>query len=327
MVKTKFISTESDHLSSVKTIVATDTRIWAAVAFWGRGIEEVFKTKPGCDTRVICNLNSGGCNPDVIKTLIDRYAKGAVRQLNNLHAKVVIGDSSALIGSANFSANGLGLEGAELTKWREASVLTSDPELYAHTEKWFEALWQASKSIETKDLTEAQHRWKLRRLLRKQKGQTFGGFIADMPPEVLASEKIYVTVWRDEASDRAHKSFNKFKKSHSGLNVGQFDFFEDATNLPPSGTLISVYLGARGAIKIEGLYLRKANLDPMGNKSNSIQIVEKKSDILGRVFSRVERDRLLLKISANVRLAWEREESGNGPVISLEEAIYGLKQI
>jgi hypothetical protein len=308
-------------------MVAADSRIWAAVAFWGRGIEEVFRTKAGCEVRIICNLESGGCNPEVIKTLIDGYSKGAVKQLNNLHAKVVIGDSSALIGSANFSANGLGLEGAELTKWREASVLTSDPELLAQTEKWFEGLWKVSKPIETRDLLEAQRRWDLRRLMRKQKGRPFGGFIADMPREILASEKISVIVWRDKASDKAQKTFSRFKKAHSGLNVGEFDFFEDATNLPSTGTLISVYFGARGAMTIDGLYLRKAKLDLPVEKFKSIQIIEKKDDILGRAFSQLERDKLLAKISANVRLAWELDGDGNGPVISLEEAIYGLKAI
>lgn len=326
-VKTKFISSESDHLGSVKTMVADNDRVWAAVAFWGAGVEEVFKPKPGCDVRIICNLHSGGCNPEVIKTLIDRFSKEAVKQLNNLHAKVVIGDSSALIGSANLSANGLGLEGTELTKWREASVLTSDPELYADTEKWFRELWAAAKSIEAEHLVEAQRRWQLRRFLGKQKRQVFEGFIADMPPEVLAVDEIQVIVWRDKVSDKSRKTFAKLKNQYSDMNVGRLDYYEDAVNLPTSGTFISVYYGAKGAIKIDGAFSRLAELDPKPTKTSSIQIVKKETTVLGRDFSPEEKQKLVLKIAPNIKKAWDRdeEEEGPGPVITLAEAIHGLK--
>jgi len=57
-----------------------------------------------------------------------------VRHITDLHAKVVIGDDRALIGSANFTKKGL-------TGRTEMSVLFEDSDTVHELTEWFETLW------------------------------------------------------------------------------------------------------------------------------------------------------------------------------------------
>lgn len=63
-----------------------------------------------------------------------------IRHVENLHAKVVIGPKSALIGSANLTRAGL----AERT---EMSVLIEEGEKIEELEKWFDELWGKARTI------------------------------------------------------------------------------------------------------------------------------------------------------------------------------------
>ena len=104
------------YLDQVTEIIESHQDLSAAVAFWGSGVELLFRKRKGkARTRLLCNLGSGCCNPTVIRELLSR-PDFEVRQLTDLHAKVVLGDENHIIlGSANFSANGLSLEGSEAT--------------------------------------------------------------------------------------------------------------------------------------------------------------------------------------------------------------------
>mgnify|MGYP000613314256 CR=1 FL=1 len=64
--------------------------------------------------------------------LIDH--RDQVRHVNNLHAKVVLGNDRALIGSANFTTKGL-------TGRTEMSVLLDEQETIDELTDWFETVW------------------------------------------------------------------------------------------------------------------------------------------------------------------------------------------
>lgn len=125
-----------------------------AVAFWGKGAE----TRVGDDARIICNLKMGGTNPAVIEKLMQRLGSDCVRQHDSLHAKVYIGRESAIITSANASANGLGFEGTTST-WQEAGVRVRE---VSTVEKWFTDLWKRGTEITDEDLKAAKEAWKNR---------------------------------------------------------------------------------------------------------------------------------------------------------------------
>jgi hypothetical protein len=83
--------------------------------------------------------------PLKLRVLMD--AGVAVETHSQLHAKVWIGDDRIVEGSANASADGLGLEGSELTRWIELCHETSDPKIIDNAKTWFEYLWSRSHSV------------------------------------------------------------------------------------------------------------------------------------------------------------------------------------
>ena len=104
---------------------------YCAVAFWGRGAEELTRGIGHDNVKIICNLKSGGTNPYVIEVLQHQN----VRQNDLLHAKVYLGDNAAIVCSANASANGLGFEGREQyvrrIELKTEGVVTTNPGLQA----------------------------------------------------------------------------------------------------------------------------------------------------------------------------------------------------
>ena len=157
--------TSSEYEKVVNSISEEEDELFAAVAFWGFGADLIIKPRNGKQVKLICNLASGATNPDVIEAL--RSMEGVLlKQNDRLHAKVLLGTKKALVGSANFSSNGLNLEGTELSGWQEAGLLTSDPRQINDIRKWFDALWEQSRDIEEHDLTEAKLKWGKRRAAR-----------------------------------------------------------------------------------------------------------------------------------------------------------------
>ena len=137
---------------------AKDVRL--AVAFWGDGAADALGIDEGFGAkfRIVCNLMSGGTNPNEIRRLQGRGAE--VRQLNDLHAKIGVTDDLSFLGSSNMSANGLGDEGYGAS-WREANIVyrNARPEI----EKIFEEFWQDSTEINEADLKNAEAAWAARR--------------------------------------------------------------------------------------------------------------------------------------------------------------------
>jgi hypothetical protein len=78
------------------------------------------------------SIHSQSNREAVQKFLIEH--RDHVRQVEDLHAKVVIGDDRALIGSANFTTKGL-------TGRTEMSILFDDPDIVNELTDWFESVW------------------------------------------------------------------------------------------------------------------------------------------------------------------------------------------
>ncbi len=122
--------------------------ILIAVAYWGEGIDDVI-----LDTRmyrIICNLSDGGTNPKVIKSLIQKD-NVQIKQLEYLHAKIILTEKKAIVGSSNFSKNGLGLDGCEGTI--EAALETGEVDDLI---TWFEIQWSSASEITEASLNDAE---------------------------------------------------------------------------------------------------------------------------------------------------------------------------
>jgi hypothetical protein len=123
-----------------------------AVAFWGDGAESIIS--PGRQYQIICNLAHGGTNPAVIRTL-RAMANVKVRHLPDLHAKVVVAEKKAIVGSANFSAAGLGLTTSGPPSWLEAAAVIDA----ADVSTWFDSHWLSAREVSDVVLAQAELAW------------------------------------------------------------------------------------------------------------------------------------------------------------------------
>jgi hypothetical protein len=123
--------------------ICRSQRLYIAVAFWGKGAEKTIGRIGKRDVKIICNLASGGTNPDIIEALSNEWPNRHIKQNDRLHAKVWIGDDEIVITSANASTNGLGLEGRE-AHWIEAGVRMKERQDII---EWFNAQWKQSRQI------------------------------------------------------------------------------------------------------------------------------------------------------------------------------------
>lgn len=138
-------------------VIASGQKPRFAVAFWGEGSQKLVGDVGNKTIQIICNLKMGGTNPLVIEDLLE--CKVPVQQHDTLHAKVYLNETAAIVASANASANGLGLEGAEQAFWEEAGVLIDDPQAISDIKHWFTRMWSESRKIKDDDLKRAEKVW------------------------------------------------------------------------------------------------------------------------------------------------------------------------
>ena len=154
--------TEIQH--EVANIMSRTGEVMAAVAYWGEGASDrtgIAKNKKRKKARIICDLLSGACNPAEIERLMQLGVQ--VKTLDRLHAKVWIGDSAVILGSANASKNGLPETDLDTANANvEAAITSADRSLSQKTRKWFEAQWKESKTINKELLDRAKTAWKHR---------------------------------------------------------------------------------------------------------------------------------------------------------------------
>lgn len=131
--------TSADYKAQVERIIQENHSIDIAVAFWGKGAENLFANSD-IPIRILCNLTSGGTNPAPIEKLHNKgvFKNIEIKHLDDLHAKVLVGDKSAIVGSANISTNGLNIEEGEFDGWQEAGFVTHDAVELEKMRQWFE---------------------------------------------------------------------------------------------------------------------------------------------------------------------------------------------
>ena len=155
----------STYRKEIEKLIKESTTVCFAVAYWGKNSDSLLLQFPNVKMRIICNLLSGGTNPEPIKKL--RCCENVeVRRLDNLHAKVILNETTAIIGSANLSTNGLNHENDEDPGWIEAGITTKDSVQIEEVTDWFESQWSQTKEITPSNLDTAQKNWNKRRKTR-----------------------------------------------------------------------------------------------------------------------------------------------------------------
>lgn len=243
-----FLDSET-YLLTLKNLLVEEDSVDMAVAFWGEGAEKLLST-PGKKIRIVCNLTSGGTNPAVIE-LIRQMSGVEVMHSDRLHAKVIIGKNKAIIGSANMSANGLNLEGAEIEGWQEAGLQIDSPVQLKDIRAWFKKQWGKAQPITNEMLALAHKRWESRRRERIFQGGESQSLM-DLSESELKERNIVVALWRTPRSREATKYLRERVKAEGNSVVTKsWDCYEDWFDaLSLSQLVIAVYIGERGKISI-----------------------------------------------------------------------------
>ncbi|MDQ7015965.1 MAG: phospholipase D family protein [Gammaproteobacteria bacterium] len=245
----------SNYLDCVKSYFDNKEALDISVPFWGKGALSLFESiSENKKIRIICNLESGACNPYEIEKISKRY-NVSIRSSDRLHAKLFLQDSSMIIGSANVSSNGLSFEGDESDGWFEAGVELKDRKVLDDASRWFDKLWGESSQIDLYNINKFKVLWDKRRNNRpfyKVKGaqSLFDAARGDL--EQFKDRKIYFVVYVGE--DFSKEAFSAFETG-LGEDMGQdtVSFFEYESevgdSIPGDAVLINIQCGPRGGIK------------------------------------------------------------------------------
>lgn len=314
-----------DYLEHVSGVLEAGESVSVAVAFLGDGAERLFE-RFGKPTRILCNLMTGATNPNVVEAL--QSVDGVeIRRLDDLHAKVVLTPNKAIVGSANLSTNGLNLEGRESAGWREAGYLVSDKLQIEAMFAWYEKQWAASSEISPKDIELAKQRWKLRRAGRPI--ATTAKRLLDLELEQLKDQRIYVALYREEASKEAAevaetRIATAAEAADNAELTSRLSYFEDWSELPTDGPLLCFWYGRRFGLTDDGVWKRRSTFDTSffadGN-TWGIQIVEASNDAGVWVYDRGDARKLAQKLKPVMEKLLEHANDNGSLVMSLHDAL------
>jgi hypothetical protein len=253
-----------------------------AVAFWGKGAaDDLGLLAKGKAATVVCNLRSGGTNPNGIRPMIE--AGVAVSQCDVLHGKVYLFDKAVVIGSSNASANGLSLQGAEVSDWHEANVVTDDPETLDAANAWFDTIPQGP--ISEDDLKAAEEAWSRRRRsdsseLRNASTPTLIEALRQAPQK-FADRRIYLCVFREWMSQDGEAALESGLAFATVAGPEEISGFENWLTLPDDADLVSFYVGPRGGVTFDGFWEMPRERTVVTVNDANVIFCRKKSQIRG----------------------------------------------
>ncbi|MGO4855232.1 hypothetical protein [Phaeovulum sp. W22_SRMD_FR3] len=141
-----------------EVVVGKDVR--CAVAYWGaHGFGEDLARRG--DVRIVCDIVGGSTSPKALESL-GAPKNRSLKHIDNLHSKVYISNAGVVIGSANASANGLGLD-VNPAQLIEAGVFHKQGgHLWEQATKWFDNLYSQASMVDKEALQLAAERYRPR---------------------------------------------------------------------------------------------------------------------------------------------------------------------
>lgn len=222
----------------IKKLLDAAEWVRIAVPYWGKNAV----TRLGLDrlrtddVRIVCNLLSGGCNPDEIEKLNKIFGNN-IKTNNNIHAKVYLTDKGVVLGSSNASTNGLGSEGSKSEVLNEMNIKIENVDKIKNLEKWYNSIESKSRNITKSDLDEAKLLYrKIKNILPLKDGSIID--LAANDPSEFDGRDIEVWVWdRPEASASAYRHFEIEKKNWKNDDL---TFYEECGDLKPGSIIIDI---------------------------------------------------------------------------------------
>jgi hypothetical protein len=316
------------YIRAVKEIINSENKnvVYLAVAFWGKGAETLFGSLPkDTKVRVICNLTAGGTNPETIRNLRKLAPRVTVRQLNDLHAKVVCGDTVAVIGSANCSTNGLALQGQQCAGWREAGLQTKAADVLADVRTWLDSQWKKAQSIDKADLDLAQANWDRRRAITNKEDADRFIFDECFGKDYWEGKRVFLAIYCGDVSKKAHQVYEKkqredLKAAAEAHGEPVLTFYEQWPELPTDAAIIGVKYSKtkKEALVEKWCHRRLPVLDvdhfvTEKNEPSSLQIVQREQSIADFPFGPQEAKAIQAKLNEKVngmtriQRLWDKE--------------------
>lgn len=326
-----FLSSEK-YLEQFFNLIKESDDLSVAVAFWGDGAQALIANAwRGQSLRLVCNLSTGGTNPKVIRDLLKLAEERPgikILKLDNLHAKVAVSSSAAIVGSANLSVNGLGSESSECAGWHEAGILVGEQKQLASIQEWFEKVWSQAQGISEKDLQKAEVQWARNRMGRS----LISGKFSNAPSVALKNRNIYIAIYQQEASSEAIAEAEKIEKDASSSvdfhsKNSKLDFFEDWCDdceepLPKDSPIISMRYEKRRLSAI-GAWIRVPQLDKTfkdkDGKDVPLTMLGQLKHISGLTLSQAEGRILARRLKPWVDELYANAELGTSRCLPLDE--------
>jgi hypothetical protein len=202
-----------------------------AVAFWGKGAVEILGLdRDGLTLELICNLESGACNPSEIRKLKCMEPRVTIKSDPSLHAKVYWTPASAILGSSNASTNGLVTEGNSLGGWHEANLLVDEAGTLIDLKNWFDPLFAAAEEITEPMIKEAETLWKARQKLMPSGNalstDLFSAFRA--APDLPVWQNVKIAFWSEYLSKAAKEDLKAISKVlPKGTEIDAYEGWRD----------------------------------------------------------------------------------------------------
>lgn len=212
-----------------------------AVAFWGEGsLSELGLDKGNRDVRILLDLSAGATNPVVVRELLALYPT-KIRCIPRLHAKTFIGVNELIVGSANASANGLGIEGREASHWIEMGILCNDIEAVQDAKHWFADLWADAHPIDVQSdyFKQVEAAWFARKKPHTLPDLQTDSLIAAAikNPEIFKSKHWFIAVDIHDMSTKGKRALARKSREQDKPAFA----WESWSDIPKNAHIISFY--------------------------------------------------------------------------------------
>jgi hypothetical protein len=254
---------EKSIIAPVRKLAKGCSDLRLAVAFWGNGASKRLRLSSAKRVRIICNLESGACNPAEIRKL-RTSKKFKIKTHAQLHAKLYWSPTGVVVGSSNASANGLVVDADVAKGWREVNILFDQQDQVRRAGERFDALWKQAKPITKILLDEADLKWRSRikatKLLSVKSKTLFGAYAED--PSVFRGEPIFLAIYDNYLSREASAEQKKWraKKETERFKYGllakssALTTYEDWHKMPMGAWLIDCSLINSKTPKFRGVF-------------------------------------------------------------------------
>lgn len=328
------------YQSVVAGVVAEEPRLDVAVAFWGEDADVHIHPEISRPIRMIVNLRSGGTNPWMIKGLLRKARKNPhieIQQCDRLHAKVIVGESNLIAGSANLSRNGLGLEGQELAHWLEAAIHTTRADEVQAAKEWFEQLWASDETrlITQTDLEEAILAYKRNRKARPDYSPRGPFTFSKYQPHELEGRDAYALLYTSRPSKEAKAAgaqHNQQIVAEQGTeqvaSPGRhwiFESWSDELDTTDKNEYLCLYIKKNGAVKVDGACKMTGLRFPFDYHDQRgegwIDLASPAKTLLGHSLRNSQHSTLAREINPVIDEVWRRADKFDdwGAIIHLSE--------